>query len=198
MKLAIVERVVALMIGLSLALPVRADGSSLNIAGITVTPHVMAESMRYSRDPEPAVGARVQVFVRNDTAQDSQPLVLDSKTRILFDGKSPADLLASHTWAWHDTPAATPDEGFVFPPGALTVWTFNGRVAPFGPGGRVRIEAGPEGTPWLSEEVSLDKPACWLSAVTFLGPDAAIQPDTIVVHIANSSDSPMEIRSCRL
>jgi len=80
----------------------------------------------------------------------------------------------------------------------LTVWTFNGRVAPFGPGGRVHIEAGPESTPWLSTDVSLDKPALWLSAVTFLGPDAAIQPDTMVVHIANASDSSMEIRSCRL
>ena len=191
-------RVVILTMGTSAAFASQADMIPMSIAGITVTPHVMADSMRYSHDPEPAAGARVQLFVRNDTAQDARPLALDSKTRILFDGKSPADLLAAHTWTWHDTPAATPDESLAFAPGALTVWTFNGRVAPFGPGGRIRIEAGPEGAPWLSKEIVLDKPACWLSAVTFLGPDAAIQPDTIAVHIANASDSPIEVRSCRL
>jgi len=198
MKAQMACGIVMMMVGASLAFAATSDGPTMNIAGVTVTPHVMADSVRYSHDPEPAAGARVQLFVRNDAAQDSKPLVLDSKTRMLFDGKSAADLLAAHTWAWHDTPAATPDESFVIPPGALTVWTFNGRVAPFGPGGRVRIEAGPEGAPWLTKEVSLDKPACWLSAVTFLGPDAAIQPDTMVVHIANASDSPMEIHSCRL
>ena len=184
-----------MMVGVSIAFAAASDGSTMNIVGISVTPHVMADSMRYARDPEPAAGARVQLFVRNDAKQDSTPLVLDSQTRMLFDGKSPADLLAAHIWAWHDTPAAMPDESLALPSGALTVWTFNGRVAPFGPGGRVRVEVGPEGSPWLSKEVSLDKPACWLSAITFLGPDAAIQPDTMVVHIANASDSPMEIRN---
>ncbi len=198
MKIPMTFGLATVMAGLSLSFFAIADSPTINIAGIAVTPHVMADSMRYSRDPEPAAGARVQLFVRNDAAQNSKPLVLDSQTRILFDGKSPADLLAAHMWAWHDTPAATPDESLVFPSGALTVWTFNGRVAPFGPCGRIRIEAGPEGAPWLSQEVPLDKPKYWLSAVTFLGPDAALQPDTMVVHIANASDSRIEIRSCRL
>jgi hypothetical protein len=198
MKARMACGVATLMVGVSFAFATRADGPTINIAGVSVTPHVMADSMRYSRAPEPAVGARVQLFLCNDTASSSEPLSMNGQTRVLFDGKSPADLLAAHAWAWHDTPAATPGESFALPPGALMVWTFNGRVVPFGPGSRVRIEAGPESTPWLSTEVSLDKPALWLSAVTFLGPDAAIQPDTMVVHIANASDSSMEIRSCRL
>ncbi len=185
-------------VGTVFALFAQADNTAMGMAGVTVTPHMMADSMRYSHDPEPAVGARVQLFVRNDAAQDSKPLVLDGKTRLLFDGKSPADLLASHAWAWHDTPSATPDESIALPSGALTVWTFNGRVAPFGPGGRVRVEAGPDGAPWLAKEISIDKPKYWLSAVTFLAPDGAIQPDNMVVHIANGSDAPVEIRSCRL
>jgi hypothetical protein len=190
-------RAVVLIVAVSVAVAARADGS-LTIAGVEVTPHVVAESMRYARAPEPAVGARVQLFLRNDPASSSAPLSISDQTRVRFDGKSPADLLAAQAWSWHDTPAATPGESVALPPGGLTVWTFNGRAAPFGAGGRARVEAGPEGTPWLSQELSFDKPACWLSAVTFLGPDAAIQPDTMVVHIANASASPVEIRTCRL
>ena len=186
------------LVSVILSFAAGADGSSINIAGVTVTPHVVAESMRYMRAPEPGDGARVQLFLRNDSASDSEALSLTGQTRIRFDGKSPADLLEDKMWAWHDTPAATPGESLALPPGALTVWTFNGRAAPFGVGGQVQVEVGPEDTPWLSEEISLDKPACWLSAVTFFGPEALIQPDTMVVHIANASDASVEIQSCRL
>ena len=130
-------RVATLIVGGSLAFAARAEGPAINIAGVTVTPHVMADSMRYARSPEPAAGARVQLFLRNDAASNSEPLSINGQTRVLFDGKRPTDLLSAHVWAGHDTPAATPDESFALPPGALTVWTFNGRVVPFGPGGRV-------------------------------------------------------------
>ena len=172
--------------------------SAVSISGVTVTPHVIAESVCYARAPEPAEGARVQLFLRNGGPSDSEPLSLTGQTRLRFDGKSPADLLAEKAWAWHDTPAATPEGCIALPPGALTVWTFNGRAAPFGPGGRVRVDAGPEEAPWLSTEVALDTPECWLSAVTFLGREDALQPDIMVVHVANQADSCVEIRSCRL
>lgn len=182
----------ALMLGISLAFTAQGDDRPLNIAGVTMTPHVKADSMRYTRPPESAVGARVQLFLRNEAPPDSEPLALNGQTRILFDGKSPTELLAARVWSWHDTPAATLEEDVALPSGALTVWTFNGLAD------RMDVEVGPEEMPWLSKEVSFDRPACWLSAVTFLGPDAAIQPDTMVVHIANESDSVVEIRSCRL
>lgn len=172
--------------------------AALDVAGVTVTPHVMAESMRYRSDPEPATGARVQLFLRNDGAAGTPAVVFDSGTRSLFNGKTPAELLADHAWAWHDTPAATPDETTSLPPGALTVWTFNGRIAAFGPGGRVKLNVGPKGDSWLSKKIRIESPKCWLSAVTFLGPGEAIQPDTMVVHVANESDMPLKIRSCRL
>jgi hypothetical protein len=170
----------------------------LDLAGLTVTPHLRAESMRYSREPEPAVGARVQLFILNNTTPDSKPVGLDAQTRLLFNNKSPVDLLADNTWAWHDTPAATPDENQILPPGALTVWTFNGRMQPFGPGGRIKVEIGPADNPWILKEVIIEKPTCWLSAVTFLGPEYAIQPDIMVVHIANASDTSVWIESCRI
>lgn len=184
--------------GFTLALVAHAAPPQLGIAGISVTPHVMADSMRYTKEPEPAVGARVQLFLRNDGAADGEPVLMDKDARILCDGKSPMALLDAGAWSWHDMPAARPEEKTVLPPGALTVWTFNGRTAPFGPGGRVRFEAGPEESPWIATEMAFDKPACWLSAVTFCGPDTAIQPDVMTVHIANALDAAVDIRSCRL
>ncbi|MBX7256067.1 MAG: hypothetical protein K1Y02_06865 [Candidatus Hydrogenedentes bacterium] len=175
-----------------------ADNQHLDIAGISLTPHVMADSMRYARDPEPAVGARVQLFLRNAGTTDAKTLVIDKDSRVLFDGKAPAELLDARAWSWHDTPSARPNEETALPPGALTVWTFNSRTARFGPGGRVPLEFGPENSPWLAKELALDKPGCWLSAVTFLGPDSSIQPDQMIVHVANASDTALDIRSCRL
>lgn len=198
MKTTMTRGIAALMTGISLAFSVQAEGPSLSIAGMAVTPHVMADSMRYAQAAEPAVGARVQLFLRNDAASNSAPLALTGQTRVVLNGKSPSELLAAHALSWHDMPPATPGESAALPPGALTVWTFNGQAAPFGPGGRVCLEAGSEASPWIKKELSLDKPACWLSAVTFLGPDTALQPDTMVVHVANTSDASVEIRSCRL
>lgn len=185
-------------LGISLALAARADTPPLVVAGVTVTPHFKLDTMRYAHEPEPATGARVQLFLHHDAASGSAPLIINAETRVTFDGKPPAELLASHVWSWHDTPAATPGETLELPPGAMTVWTFNGRTAPFGPGGRPHAEAGPPEKPWLSKDLLLDKPACWLSAVTFLGPESAITPDTLIVHIANAGEEPVKITACRL
>lgn len=194
---SVVSRVV-LTVGVLITLAAAgAEPQVLKVEGVTVTPHVIAESMRYARPPEPADGALVQLFLRHDAPADAAPLVLDGSTRLLFDGRTPAALLADKSWAWHDTPAAS-GERISCPPGAMTVWTFNGRTDPFGPNHGVAVEAGPEGAPWLSAEVPVVRPSCWLSAVTFLGPDTAIQPDTMVVHLVNLSGAPLEMRGCRL
>ncbi|MFN9719408.1 MAG: hypothetical protein ACK58L_11975 [Planctomycetota bacterium] len=34
------------------------------VAGVTVTPHVIAESMKYRRPRDPDLGAKVQLFVK--------------------------------------------------------------------------------------------------------------------------------------
>ncbi len=172
--------------------------AALEVAGLTVTPHLKADSMRYRDAPEPPAGARVQLFLRNEAGPGVAPLLLDASLHTLFNGKTPGELLSNGAWAWHDLPAATPSESLSLVPGALTMWTFNARAAEFGPGSRVRVEAGSQQQPWLSREIAVETPACWLSAVTFLGPDAAIQPDTMVVHLANDSGVPVEMRACRL
>lgn len=184
--------------GLALVSAAHTDSLGLEIAGISVTPHVMVNSMRYARNPEPAVGARVQLFLRNDDAASAEPPVMDKDSRILFNGASPTELLDTNAWSWHDMPAATPGEKTILPSEALTVWTFNSRTAQFGPGGRARLQAGPERSSWLATDLALERPTCWLSAVTFFGPDTAIQPDVMMVHLTNVSDASVDIRSCRL
>jgi len=176
----------------------QSDSTPLDLVGVTVTPHIKAKSLRYRNVLEPADGARVELFLRNNSYAGSPPLQFDGTTRTLFGGQPPSTLLRSGQWAWHDTPSATPGKSRSLPHGALTVWTFNGRKLPFGVGGAAQIDVGPEDSPWLDEEIGLKQPACWLSTVTFLGPEDAIHPDRVVVHIANESEEALIIQSCRL
>ena len=174
------------------------NSGPLELTGMTVTPHFKLDTMEYLHEPEPAVGARVQIFVRNGASASASALEMDGTARVLFDGKSPQALLDANIWAWHDLPSALPDERLVLPPGALTVWNVNGRVLPFGPGGKALMEMGPAEKPWISQELAIEQPVAWLSAVTFLGPEQEIYPDTMVVHLANESSDAVTMRSCRL
>ena len=79
-----------ILTALALASAAQAETGRLELLGIAVTPHVVADSMRYRRDPEPAVGARVQMFLHYEGAADADPLVMDEAFRALFNGKAPA------------------------------------------------------------------------------------------------------------
>jgi len=171
------------------------DAAALELAGVTVTPHMMLESMRYRVDPEPADGARVQMFLHNDS---DEPLTIDNTVRAAFSGKAPETLLETEQWAWHDMPSAAPDKSTELPPGAMTVWTFNSRKAAYGTGAKVNVNVRKDEGQWLSQRVALDPPKRWLSAVTFLGPEDDFRPGTMVVHIANESDEPVDVASVRL
>ena len=172
--------------------------STLELSGLTVTPHLQLDSMRYRRAPEPANGARVQLFLRHTPAPLGPPLAIRADAPMRFNGMTPAELLNARAWTWHDMPSALAGTLLELPPGALTVWTFNGRALPWGVGGRIGIELGPAEGTWLSTNFTLAAPTAWLSAVTFLAPDKAIQPDMMVVHVANDANEPLTIRSCRL
>ena len=71
--------------------------------------------MRYRKARDPALAARVQIFVKGPV------------TATRFDGRTPAELLATNEWAWHDLGTAVP-----VPEGALTVWNFDGRSSRWG------------------------------------------------------------------
>lgn len=176
-------------------IPSQAAPGALSLDGVAVAPHLMLDTMRYTKAPEPADGARVQLFLRNAS---KEVLTMDAAARLLFDGKAPGALLESGDWAWHDTPAASQVGTLVLAPDTMTVWTFNGRRKPFGPGGTCKVELGPEDAPWLAQDLEIAAPKQWISAITFLGPEADVRPDTLVVHVANDAASPLELRGCRL
>ena len=172
--------------------------AGLELAGVTVTPHLQMDSMRYRRAPEPPTGARVQLFLRYTPATPGAPLVIRADTPMRFNGRTPAELLNDRAWAWHDTPSAPAGSLVELPPGALTVWTFNGRALPWGAGGHISIELGPPEATWLSTNLTLAAPTAWLAAVTFFAPDNVLRPDRMVVHVTNDGTEPLTIRSCRL
>ncbi|MBM3855678.1 MAG: hypothetical protein FJ399_21415, partial [Verrucomicrobia bacterium] len=120
-------------------LPLGPPASALELAGLSVTPHVRSAELRYRRPPEPGLGARVELFLRHD---GPAPLAVGAGHPVSFDQRTPAELLTRGDWAWHDTPAARPTESVVVPPGALMVWSFNSRSSAWGAGTRHEMALG--------------------------------------------------------
>lgn len=87
-----------------------AELSAAEVLGTSVIPHRVESSMRYRRTRDTNLAARVQIFVKG------------SATNARFDGRTPAELLGTSEWAWHDLGTAVK-----IPEGVLTVWNFNGR-----------------------------------------------------------------------
>ncbi|MFO0910368.1 MAG: hypothetical protein U0794_18820 [Isosphaeraceae bacterium] len=176
-----------------LALSFSTTALALDVVGLSVTPHRRSPNLRYRRPSDPQLGARVEVFLRNE---GPDPLTISSDFRALFDGRTPQELLKSGDWAWHDTPSARGGETIVIPAEALTAWTINSRSDHWGVGTTHRLTLDPAGSQPL--DLRLEAPRAWLSAVTFLGQGEALQPTRAVVHVANDSDQPLTLRACRL
>ena len=178
-----------LVFSLGLALVgARADG--LQLQGLSVTPHLQSKEMRYRKEPDFSLGARVELFLCNT---GSAVLRLAPEADIRLRGKSPEALLAADEWAWHDFPSAWTNRPLFLPPGALTVWTFNGKREPWGAGTSAALAVG-------GGDIQLDlaKPEAWLSAVTFFGSPTNPYPDSLIFHIANQTAGPLRLEACRL
>ncbi len=150
---------------------------SAELVGASFIPHSIESSMRYRSPRDPELSARLQLFVKGPA------------TPKFFNGRTPAELLASNEWAWHDLRTAV-----VVPEGALTVWSFNGRSNHWGAGHSFEIEA--EGL--RKTTLRIAAPERWISAATFLSSDDSVQPDTIVLHVANESKQELRVTSLRL
>ncbi|MFN9417156.1 MAG: hypothetical protein ACK56W_15710 [Pirellula sp.] len=147
------------------------------ICGVTVTPHVLADSMMYRKPRDQDLAAKVQLFVKG------------SASPRLWDGKSPSEHLASGDWAWHDLGTAvqgTED--------SLSVWTWNGKTSRWGIGNTCEVE----GVGLSKTSISIDAPKKWVSAITFLADEAESKPRQMIAHIVNSSDGSLKIASVRL
>ena len=167
----------------------------IEIAGISVTPHVRAESMRYAVEPGKATGALVRLFVKN-TAVAGYSV---SANEVLFDGRYPIRLQMDGKWAWHDTPNLWNEKDRAIPPGAVSVWTFNGMGKPYSVGGSFALGI----EDWMHDSrtalpVRINTPAVFISFVTFLSSDGDVHPDTLIFHLGNNGRGTIMLRRARL
>lgn len=173
-----------------------ARAGSLTIEGVHVVPHVQSTEMRYRQKPDFSLGARVEVFLRNAS---QETLAIPATTDVRVRGRTAEDLLKADEWAWHDLPSAWGGEPLRVPPGAMTVWSWNGKRALWGTNTQAELAVtlpGAGGPDRLA--VPIDNPSAWLSAVTFLGTGTNVQPDSLLFHVANDSSSPLRLEACRL
>lgn len=183
-------------LGLGHGLAARARGIPLALEGIHVVPHVQSTEMRYRRQPDFSLGARVELLLRNASAGTIEiPADADIRLR----GRTPEELLRSDEWAWHDLPSAWGGQPLRLPPGSMTVWCWNGKPAEWGTNTQAELTAAVAGQGEPSRlPVRIDAPSVWISALTFLGPADRVQPDTMVFHLVNHGPGPLRLVACRL
>jgi hypothetical protein len=162
----------------------------LRLIGQAVTPHTQSREMRWRREADFSLGARVELFLFNTGLTEFQ---LKPEAPLRVRGETPARLLAKDEWAWHDLPSAWTNQPLVLPPGALTVWSFNSKRAAWGVGSSAPLEV--DGTRIPAE---LAEPRAWLSAVTFLGDTHSAYPENLIFHVVNHTGGSLRIEACRL
>jgi hypothetical protein len=86
-----------------------------------------------------------------------------SRQRPASEAITPEELLQGDEWAWHDLPSACCGEPLRLPPGAMTVWSWNGKRAEWGTNTQTELAAG---LPGMGEadrmRVRIDSPDVWL------------------------------------
>ena len=170
-------------------------GAGLSLEGTHVVPHRQSTEMRYRKAADFSLGARVEVFLRNASAE---PQRLSATNDIRLRGRTPEELLRSDEWAWHDLPSAWGGEPLPLPPGAMTVWSWNGKRADWGTNTAADLQVAVPGRGEADRmRVTIDSPTAWLSAVTFLGSARDVRPDAMVFHVANHTGAPLRVDACR-
>jgi hypothetical protein len=79
------KRAVGMLSALSLV-AVNAHAGALRIEGVHVVPHVQSSEMQYRRKPDFSLGARVEVFLRNES---QETLVIPSLVDVRVRGRTP-------------------------------------------------------------------------------------------------------------
>ena len=173
-----------------------AFGDELVCEGVHVVPHVQSQEMRYRNEADFSLGARVEFFLRNSSAET---LAIPASTEIRLRGQTPEELLQSDQWAWHDLPSAWGDPPLQLPAGAMTVWSWNGKRADWGTNTEAELSVAISGANEpLRLPIRIDEPLVWPSAVTFLGNPANVQPDSVIFHVVNRTSGPLRLEACRL
>ena len=176
--------------------PTNASAGELEIQGIHVIPHVQSTEMRYRKEPDFSLGARVELFLRNAA---TDVITIPGSTEIRLRQMTAAELLHADQWAWHDLPSAWGATDLRLPPGAITVWSWNGSREDWGVGTQADLSIKlPDASEPTELDVAINKPTTWLSAVTFLGAADQVQPDSLIFHVANETTATLKIEACRL
>jgi len=192
----IARSLAGIVLSLQLALCSAVHGTVLSLDGTHVVPHLQSTEMRYRKAPDFSLGARVEVFLRNTSAST---LSIPPSTDIRLRGQTPENLLKNDEWAWHDLPSAWSGEMLRLPPGAMTVWSWNGKRASWGTNTQAELAVAlPEAGEASQLPVRIDAPSVWLSAVTFLGATPHVQPDSMIFHVVNRSSGSLRLEACRL
>lgn len=172
----------------------RAD--ALSVEGVHVVPHQQSREIRYRQKTDFSLGTRVELFLRNAS---ENTLVLSASVGVRLGGQTPSELLRSDDWTWHDLPSVWGDETLRLPPGALTVWSWNGKRANWGTNTSAELTVELPGSAASQHlEVGIANPSVWLSAVTFLGSVTDPFPDSLVFHVVNARAEPVRLEACRL
>lgn len=183
-------------LGLTLSAPVPVPGASLSAEGVHVVPHLQSTEMQYRRKADFSLGARVEVFLRNASGEVQ---TIPASAGIRVRNRTPEELLQADEWAWHDLPPAWGGDPLRLPPGAITVWSWNGKRTDWGTGTQADLTVELPGATEPSRlTVPITAPSAWLSAVTFLGDPAKVRPDTLIFHVANRTGGPLRLEACRL
>ena len=183
-------------VSLMAIVPILARAASLSLEGTHVVPHLQSKEMQYRKKPDFSLGARVEIFLRNTSHEE---MVLPASTDIRLRENTPEELLRDDQWAWHDLPSAWGGEPLHLPPGALTVWSWNGKRADWGTNTQAEVSIRRPGQSKADQfQVRIDNPTVWLSAVTFLGTGTHVQPDTVLFHVVNHTAGPLKLEATRL
>lgn len=159
--------------------------ANLILEGVHVVPHVQSTEMKYRQNVDFSLGARVELFLRNASAKE---MVVPSSADVRLRSRTPSDLLQDDEWAWHDLLSARSGEPLRLQSGALTVWSWNGKRAPWGTKTQAELAVALTDTLEPSRcAASIDAPTVWLSAVTFLGAATYVHPDTLIFHVVNQT-----------
>ena len=179
------------LVALTAEAPAPGKQGSLDLVGVTVTPHVGTPAVRFRQPPLAPLDARVQLFLENKAVE---PFLVGD---VLFNGRSASGYLKERLWSWHDSPEIWAEAERNVPAGALTVWTFNSVDHQLGNPLQLAIRA-KDGQLPRTFETAIARPRLWLSTVTFLGPEASPWPDQMVFYVRNDTKTVYHIVNCRL
>ncbi len=187
----------AVVLAVGSAAPAGEARGTLELAGVTVTPHVATPGVRFRQPPLAPTDARVQLFLWNEPASEpgrSSPFPIGE---VLFNGKQAAEYLDEGAWSWHDTPQVWTRVERLIPAGALVVWSFNSVDHQLGAPLVLDIQ-GAAGGAGRRFDVTVKEPRLWLSAVAFRGSNATAGPDRMILYVCNDTEQVYHIDDCRL